>query len=249
MNKVKVWFVGAGPGDPELITVKGMKALREADLVICADSLVNPSLLEYAREGARLLGSSKMRLEELIEVMAEACRSGKRVVRLVSGDPSIYSAVSEQAALLEEKGIRSEIIPGVSSFSAAAASLGVELTCPELSQAVVLARVEGRTPLPEGFRLSDILHPSATAAVFLSGGWGDRVAQEFMNAGFGPATPAAAVMRASWEDERVVRTSLAELPRRLESEGMIRQTIILVGEALSVRSREGKRSRLYGGAE
>lgn len=244
---MKVHFVGAGPGDPELITVRGRRLLEEADVVVYADSLIHPGILRYAREGAALHGSSSMQLEEMVDLMAEACAAGKRVVRLVSGDPSLYSAVSEQVLLLERKGIRCEIVPGVSSFSAAAAALGVELTCPEVSQAVVLARAEGRTPLPQGFSLAHVLHPSATAAIFLSGGLGERLLEEFLSAGFPEWTPAAAVQRASWESERRLETRLRFLPERLEREGMHRQTLILVGRALDRENRAGKRSRLYGG--
>ncbi|WP_287154149.1 precorrin-4 C(11)-methyltransferase [Candidatus Solincola tengchongensis] len=244
---MKVYFVGAGPGDPELITVRGRRLLEEADVVIYADSLIHPGILGYVREGAEIHGSSSMRLQELVDLMAEACAAGKMVVRLVSGDPSLYSAVNEQTSLLERKGISSEIVPGVSSFSAAAASLGVELTCPEVSQAVVLARAEGRTPLPEGARLADVLHPSATAAVFLSAGLGEELLREFLAAGFPERTPAAAVYRASWESERRLETRLELLPERLAREGMHHQTLILVGEVLGRERREGKRSRLYRG--
>ncbi len=243
-----VHFIGAGPGDPELMTIKGRRLLEEADLVVYADSLIHPGILRYAREDARLVGSSSLKLEEIVNVMADAARSGMKVVRLVCGDPSHFSAVSEQVELLESKGIQCRIVPGVSSFSAAAAALGMELTCPEVSQAVVLARMEGRTPLPPGFRIVDVLHPSATVAVYLSGGLAEKLKQEFLSAGYPPQYPAVAVQRASWgEEERIVKTTLSALPRRLAEEGMDRQTLILLGDALSREKRMDRRSRLYGG--
>jgi precorrin-4/cobalt-precorrin-4 C11-methyltransferase len=242
---MKVYFLGAGPGDPELITVKGKRLLESADLVIYADSLVNPDLLKWTREGAELVGSSEKGLEEIVSLMAEAWRAGKLVVRLVSGDPALYSAVNEQAEMLDSLGIPWEIVPGVSSLSAAAAVLGVELTCPGLSQAVVLARMEGKTPLPRGFRLRDVLHPQATNAIFLSAGLADGLLEEFLASGFDPAFPAAAVHRASWRDQRTLLTPLSNLPSALEDAGMRRQTLILVGDILSDEKRRHRRSVLY----
>lgn len=241
----KVHFVGAGPGDPELITVRGKRLLEEADLVIYADSLIHPDLLRYARPGAVLRGSSDLRLEEIISLMAESWRVGKRVVRLVSGDPAFYSAVNEQTERLSQLGIPWEIVPGVSSLSAAAASLGVELTCPELSQAVVVARAGGRTPLPPGFRLGDVIHPRATNALFLSAEHVEKLVEEFLEHGFDPSYPAACVYRASWRDERRIVTGLSLLPKMLWEGGLTRQALILVGEVLSEEKRRDRRSVLY----
>ena len=245
-ERMVVHFIGVGSGDPEPITVKVMSLMGDAYFVIYADSLIHPYMLRYAKREAAVHGSSSMRLEELVEMMVEYCRSGKKVVRLVSGDPSLYSAVNEQVALLEERGIRCEIVPGVSSFSAAAAALGLELTCPERSQAVILARAEGKTPLPEKGKLAEVLHPSATAAIFLSGKLGERLLEDFLAAGYRTQTPAAIVHRASWEEEKKVETTLSRFPAYLKNEGMNRQTLILVGEVLDRKTREAGRSRLYG---
>lgn len=242
---MKVYFVGAGPGDPGLITVKGKELLEKADLVIYADSLVNPELLKWAKRDAELVGSNGMELGKIVSLMAEAYRAGRMVVRLVSGDPSLYSAVNEQAEMLDRLGIPWEIVPGVSSLSAAAAAIGSELTCPGLSQAVVLARMGGKTPLPSRFQLRHVAHPWATHAIFLSASMPEELKEELLAAGLDPDTPAAAVMKASWRDEKKIFTYLSELPAALKEAGMDRHTLILVGEVLSEEKRRDRRSYLY----
>ncbi len=241
----KIHFVGAGPGDPELITVRGKRLLEEADLVLYADTLIDPELLRCAKPWASLVGSSGLTLEEIVSLMAEGWKGGKKVVRLVSGDPALYSAVNEQAERLSQLGIPWEIVPGVSSLSAAAASLGVELTCPEVSQAVVAARAGGRTPLPSGFRLRDVIHPRATHALFLSADLAEDLVREFLQRGFDPSCPAACVYRASWNEERKMLTELSRLPQLLKEESVTRQALILVGDVLSEERRKGRRSVLY----
>lgn len=240
-----VHFIGAGPGDPELITLKGLRHLKEADVVLYADSLVNPALLSWAKEGAELVGTSGMALGEIVERISEEVRRGKKVVRLASGDPSIYSALGEQKALLEKEGISCEIVPGVSSFSAAAASLHSELTCPEISQTVVLARMGGRTPLPMGKRLRDLARYPCTAVIFLSADRVEKVVEELMEVGFPPRTPSALVYRASWEDELVIRAPLCYLPREVEAAGVCNHALIIVGDVLDKRLTARQRSMLY----
>lgn len=242
-----VYFIGAGPGDPELMTLKGLRRLQEADVVFYADSLINPQLLAYAKEGASIIGTSGMTLEEITCRMLEEVRQGKKVVRLSSGDPSIYGALNEQTAALEEEGIDYEIIPGVSSFSAASASMRLELTCPEISQTVILSRAGGKTPLPNGKRLRDnVVYPS-TVVIFLSANKVDEVAEELQEAGFPPSTPAALVYKASWKDELVVRATLESLSREARSKGIKKQALMIVGDVLDKERTRRKRSMLYRG--
>ncbi len=246
MRAGHVYFVGAGPGDPELLTLRAARIICEAEVIIYADSLLPPSLLDNRREEAVVYGSSTMSLEQIVEIMVTSAGEGKKVARLVCGDPALYSALSEQAEALRRAGIPYKVVPGVSSFSAAAASLGMELTCPELSQAVVLARIGGRTPLPRGFSVSDISHPGATMVFFLSAGMAERIRDELYKAGFHPRSPAVVVYRVGWEDESLFFTDLSDLPRAIERHGTERQALVIVGEILREGAREGRRSRLYG---
>ncbi|MBI2875397.1 MAG: precorrin-4 C(11)-methyltransferase [Candidatus Tectomicrobia bacterium] len=243
----RVFFIGAGPGDPELLTLKGKRILQEADLVIYAGSLVNPELLAYAREGAEICDSASLTLEEIFGRIAQAFQGGKVVVRLQTGDPSIYGALDEQLRLLEAHGIPYEVVPGVSSAMAAAATLRQEFTVPEVCQTVILTRLEGRTPVPERERLSRLAQIQATLVIFLSLDRIDKVVEE-LAAGYPPQTPVAVVYRASWPEEKVIRGTLAEIAGKVREAGLNRQGLILVGEALGLRQeREDHRSRLYHG--
>ncbi|ADL07096.1 precorrin-4 C(11)-methyltransferase [Thermosediminibacter oceani] len=226
-----IYFIGAGPGDPDLITVKGANILASCGVVIYAGSLVNPDVLRYARRDARVYDSSGMNLEEIIDVMKSAHGEGLDVARLHTGDPSIYSAVREQAEMLKKLGIPFEIIPGVSSFTAAAAVLKSELTVPGVSQTVIITRVPGRTPVPERERLKSLAAHRATMAVFLSADRIKDVADELIQS-YGPKTPVAVVYRATWEDQKVVRGTLEDIAGKVEEEGIKRTAVIIVGEAL-----------------
>ncbi len=247
MHEKKVLFVGAGPGDPELITVKGLKALRLAEVVVYAGSLVNPALLEECRPGAEIHDSASLPLEEIIEILAEAVAAGKRVVRLHTGDPSVYGAIQEQIAALAERGIASEVIPGVTAAFAAAAGLKQELTLPGLSQTVVLTRLEGRTPVPEREQLHRIAALGCTVCLYLSVGMIDRVVKELLDGGaYTRRTPVAVVSRAGWEDEMVVEGTLQDISAKVTASGITRQALILVGEVLSARcGGMPEKSKLY----
>jgi precorrin-4/cobalt-precorrin-4 C11-methyltransferase len=238
----KVHFIGAGPGDPELITVKGARLLREADVVVFAGSLVDRELVQTYAPGAEVLDSAGMTLEETIEVMAAAVASGKRVVRLHTGDPSIYGAIQEQMTALDLLGIDYGVVPGVTSAFAAAAALRQELTLPEISQTVIFTRIEGKTPVPEKERLADLSRTGATLVIYLSVAMIDRVVAEMLEGGCTPATPAAVVCRASWPDEQVVEGSLADIAAKTREAGIDRQALIIVGDVLRVRS-EGLRAK------
>lgn len=244
----KVYFIGAGPGDPELLTIKGRRIIGEADVIIYADSLVNPEVCRYARPGAEIHGSSSLSLEEVAGLMAGAAEQGKTVARVHTGDPSVYGAIGEQMDLLDRRGIRYEIVPGVSSVFAAAASLGVELTAPELSQTVIITRLEGRTPVPVRENLSSLAAHHATLVLFLSIAMIDGVVKDLLAGGYPAATPVAVVQRASWEDQRTVLGTLSDIAGKVAEAGIKRQALILVGEVLDPdrdAAARGRRSRLY----
>ena len=242
-----VLFVGAGPGDPELITVKGLKALQRADVVIYAGSLVNKALLAELKDGATAHDSAPLTLEEVIGRMRRAVAEGKRVVRLHTGDPCLYGAIQEQMEQLDALGIGYEVIPGVTAAFAAAAALGQELTLPEVSQTLVLSRIAGRTPVPEREALWRLAANGGTLCLYLSVGMMEAVVAELLAGGaFTERTPVAVVYRASWPDERVVEGTLADIAAKVAAAGIGRQALILVGEVLKAR-RQGvpERSKLY----
>jgi precorrin-4/cobalt-precorrin-4 C11-methyltransferase len=244
----KVHFIGAGPGDPELITVKGARLLGEANLVIYAGSLVDRELVRRYAPTAEVHDSSSLTLEETTGLIVEAIVSDKRVVRLHTGDPSIYGAIQEQMAELDRLGIDYAVIPGVTSAFAAAAALKQELTLPEVSQTVILTRMEGRTPVPERESLREIADTGATLAIYLSVSMIGKVVEELLEGAYTLQTPVAVVSRASWPDELVVRGTLADIAALVTEAGIDRQAVILVGEVLKAR-RDGlkAKSRLYDG--
>jgi len=236
-----VYFIGAGPGDPELITVKGKRLLDEADIIIYAGSLVNPTLLKDARDGCEIYNSAEMTLEEVIEVMKNGEQQGKKIVRLHTGDPSLYGAIREQMDILIEKGISFENIPGVSSFLAAAAALKVEYTLPGVSQTVILTRMEGRTAVPENESIESLASHRATMAIFLSVGMMDELVLK-LKKGYGAETPAAVVYKASWKDQKIVRGTLSDIAEKVRQEGIKKTAMILVGKFLGD---EYELSKLY----
>lgn len=240
---VKVYFIGAGPGDPELLTIRAKDIIERADVIIYADSLVSPEVCNFAREGAEIYKSASLTLEETTEIMVKAVGEGKFVARLQSGDPSIYGAIQEQMVVLDEKGIEYEIIPGVSSLFAAAASLKTELTIPELSQTVIITRLEGKTPVPDAENLKSLAQHQASMAIFLSASMTEKVVTELLAGGYPPDTPAAVVYRASWQDEVMLRTTLKKLVAEVKASGIKKQALILVGAFLGAKKKT--RSRLY----
>jgi precorrin-4/cobalt-precorrin-4 C11-methyltransferase len=206
-----VHFVGAGPGAPDLITLRGKELLERAAVIIYAGSLVNPALLEYAQKTCEIHNSAEMTLDEVIRVMADAAERGKETVRLHTGDPSLYGAIREQMDRIRELNIGYDICPGVSSFCAAAAALLVEYTLPGVSQTLIITRVEGRTAVPEGEQLAALAGHRATMVLFLSAGMLDKVSRELIAGGLPPETPAAIVYKASWPEERIFRGTLGNL--------------------------------------
>ena len=242
MNKVQVYFVGAGPGDPDLITVKGRRLLSEADVVIYAGSLVNPALLEVTRENCEIHNSASMTLQEVIAVMQKAVAAEKMVVRLHTGDPSIYGAIQEQIDCLNPLGIRWEVIPGVSSFLASAAALGQEYTLPGISQTVIITRMEGRTPVPDREKIRSLAEHQATMCIFLSVHMFADLVRDLMEGGYPADTPVAVVEKASWPEQRIFRGTLTTIADQLAVAGVNRTAMVIIGKVLAG---EYERSRLY----
>ncbi|HZD60610.1 MAG TPA: precorrin-4 C(11)-methyltransferase [Anaerolineae bacterium] len=238
---MKVYIIGAGPGDPELITVKGRRVLEQADIIVYAGSLINPHLLEHCKQGCELYDSASLSLEEVVTIYKGAAEKGKVVVRLHSGEPSLYGAIKEQVDWLIQQGIEYEIIPGVSSFAASAAVLSAELTLPGISQTVVITRMAGRTPVPEGQEIHSLAGHTPTMCIFLSVHMIDRLVGELVK-GYPEDTPVAVVERASWPDEKIVQGTLSDIAGKVKAAGITRTAMIIVGRVL-----DGvyERSKLY----
>lgn len=240
---MQVTFVGAGPGDKELITVRGMNCLKKADVIIYAGSLVNPALLEYAKKDTEIHNSASMTLDEVIAVTDKSVKTGKYVVRLHTGDPSIYGAIREQMDRLDELSITYEVVPGVSSFLASAAALKKEFTLPDVSQTVIITRQEGRTPVPEKEKLSLLASHGATMCIFLSVQMIEEVMEEMLSGGaYTKDTPVAVVEKASWPDQKVYQGTIATIGGILKNSGVERTAMIMVGGFLDG---EYELSRLY----
>ena len=237
----KVLFIGAGPGDAELLTLKGAKALATADVVVYAGSLVPHGVLQHVRHGAVIHNSATLTLEEIHRLLTEAYRAGHQVVRLHSGDPSIYGAITEQMALLDEEQIPYEIVPGVSSFQAVAARLGIEYTQPGVVQTLILTRPGGRTGMPENESLVELARHGVTLCVFLGASLVAEV-QAALLTSYPPTTPVAVAYRATWPDEELTIGTLADLVQMVQGPQYDRTTLIIVGPSLQ---RQGKRSHVY----
>ncbi len=237
-----IHFVGAGSGAVDLITVRGAKLLSEADQIIYAGSLVNTALLDYAKEGCILKDSASMTLEEVIAAMKEAEAEGKMTVRLHTGDPSLYGAHREQMDLLDEAGIAYDVTPGVSSFCGAAAALNAEYTLPNVSQSVIITRMDGRTPVPEGEKLRKMASHGCTMVLFLSTSLLEAAQEELIAGGYDPDTPAAIVYKATWPDEKVFRCTVGTLAQTARENNVTKTALMCIGGFLGDKY---DRSRLY----
>lgn len=225
-------FVGAGCGAADLITVRGMRLIQNADVIIYAGSLVNPELTEFAKDSCEICNSAHMTLDEVIEVMEKAEAAGKNTVRLHTGDPSLYGAIREQTDRLDKLGIEYKICPGVSSFCGAAAALKAEYTLPEISQSVIITRMAGRTPVPEKESLESLAAHGASMVIFLSAGMTSEVSDRLQKGGYSAEAPAALVYKATWEDEKVCRCTVGTLAETAESNGINKTALIVVGDFL-----------------
>ena len=255
MNKMngKVYFVGGGPGDPELLTLKAKRIIEESDVVIYADSLVPEEVVAYANDNAEVYGSKTMALPQIMEVTLKAVSEGKTVARVQSGDPSIYGAILEQMRILESENIDYEIIPGVSSAFAAAAVLKAELTVPEISQSIIMTRAEGRVSLPEGEDLKSLASHGCSLVIFLSVTRMTKIVRELRSAGYSKDTPIAVAYRVGWPEELVIRGTLADIAAKVREAKITLQAVIIVGQAVnpdvrlpdSTRSEGRASSHLY----
>lgn len=237
-----VHFVGAGPGAPDLITVRGARLLEKADVIIYAGSLVNPELLRYAKPDCKIYNSAYMTLEEVIAVVREAEQKGLTTVRLHTGDPAIYGAIKEQMDELDESDIAYDVCPGVSSLFGAAAALKCEYTLPDVSQSVIITRAEGRTPVPDKEKLGLLAKHQSTMILFLSSGLAEKVKNELIEGGYSEDCPVAVVYKATWPDEKIVHTTVGELPQVMSDNGINKTALIIVGYVLKS---EYEKSKLY----
>lgn len=237
-----VYFIGAGPGAVDLITVRGLELLKQADVVIYAGSLVNPELLKFTKPECKIYNSASMTLEEVINVFAEEYTPEKVLVRLHTGDPSIYGAIKEQMDLLDRQGIPYSVVPGVSSFCGAAAVLNAEFTLPGVSQTVILSRMEGRTPVPPDEDIEKLAAHKSSMVLFLSTSLLDKLSAKLVQGGYKPHTPAAIVYKATWPEQKIIRTTIADLPECARENNLSKTALILIGDFLSG---DYERSKLY----
>lgn len=237
-----IYIVGAGPGAEDLITVRGVELLKKADTIIYAGSLVNPGLLKYAKDDCSIHDSAKMTLEEVISVMENDDAPNKIIVRLHTGDPCIYGAIREQMDVLDSKGMEYEYVPGVSSFIGAASALKAEYTLPNVSQTVILTRMAGRTPVPEKEEIESLAAHQATMIIFLTSTMLKELSNRLIEGGYSPDTPAAIVYKATWPDQKVIRTTVEKIAVDAEKEGINKMALICVGNFLGDNY---DRSKLY----
>lgn len=237
-----VWFVGAGPGDRELITLKGYRLLQQAQMVIYAGSLINTELLEYCPVDAEYYDSAELHLTQILDLMEAGIKAGKTVVRLQTGDVSLYGSVREQGEELTRRGIAWQIVPGVSAFLGAAAELGVEYTVPEVSQSLIITRLEGRTPVPEREQLESFARHQTSMAIYLSVQRINRVAERLIEGGYPAQTPVAVIYKATWPESRTVRGTLADIAVKVRDADIRKTALILVGAFLG---EEYHYSKLY----
>ena len=238
-----IHFVGAGSGDPDLITVRGAKLLKEADVIIYAGSLVNPQLLDYKKEGCRVYNSARMTLEEVLNVMLDAEKKDLVTVRLHTGDPCLYGAIREQMDILDEKKISYDYTPGVSAFCGAASALNLEYTLPDVSQSVIITRMEGRTPVPEKESIQSFASHHATMVIFLSTGMLEELSRRLIEGGYTADTPAAIVYKATWPDEKAYLCTVGTLAETAKKNNITKTALMIVGDIVTHSHYD--RSKLY----
>ncbi len=238
----KVYFVGCGPGDPDLLTIKAKKLIQKADVVVYSGSLIPPEIITLCRK-AKLYDAAKLVREEIFDILKTNTRKGKLVIRLHDGDPSIYGAIREQTDNLQKVGIEFEIVPGITSFLASAATLGSELTLPGVTQTIIITRAESRTKVPKHEKISELAKHQATMIFYLSIHLLSDIVKQVIEGGYPKSTPVAAVYRASWKDEKVITGTLKDIVKKVRDEKITRTAIIIIGEVINPKSYEY--SRLY----
>jgi len=238
----KVYFVGCGPGDPELLTVKAKKLIQKADVVVYSGSLIPKEIIKLCKK-AELHDAAKLVREEIFEILKSGAQKGKLIVRLHDGDPTIYGAIREQTDNLKKVGIEYEIIPGITSFLASAASLGSELTLPGVTQTIIVTRAESRTKVPKRERISALAKHKATMIFYLSVHLISDIVKEAIKGGYPKSTPVAAIYRASWKDEKIITGTLVDIAKKIREEKITRTAIIIIGDIVNPKSYEY--SRLY----
>ncbi len=237
-----VFFVGCGPGDPELITVKAKKLIQKADVVVYSGSLIPPAILKLCKKG-KLYDASGLVREEIFDVLYKSAKKDKLVVRLHDGDPSIYGAIKEQIDKLQEKGISSSVVPGVTAFLASAASLGTQLTLPGVTQTIIVTRAESRTKVPKREKISELAKHKATLIFYLSVHLLSDIVKESIAGGYTRSTPVAVVYRASWKDQKIVKGTLGDIVKKIRDEKITKTAIVIISDVINPKSYEY--SKLY----
>ena len=238
----EVFFVGCGPGDPELITIKAKKLIQKADVVVYSGSLIPESILKLCKKG-KLYDAAKLVREEIFDLLYNNAKKGRLVIRLHDGDPSIYGAIKEQIDNLEKKGIKSIVVPGITSFLASAAALGTQLTLPGVTQTIIVTRVESRTKVPKREKISELAKHKATLIFYLSVHLLSKLVKEAIEGGYKKSTPAAVVYRASWNDQKIIRGTLNDITQKVQEEKITRTAIVIISDVLDPESYEY--SKLY----
>jgi len=238
----KVFFVGCGPGDPELITIKSKKLLQKADIVVYSGSLIPPKILNYCKK-AKIHDAAKLVREEIFKILLNGAKKNKAVVRLHDGDPAIYGAIREQIDNLAKKGIESVVVPGITSFLAASAALGTQLTLPGVTQTMIITRAESRTKVPKREKISELAKHKATMIFYLSVHLLSDIVKEAVAGGYSKTTPVGVVYRASWDDEKIITGTLANIRKKVLAEKITKTAIVIIGDVVKPKSYEY--SRLY----
>ena len=238
----RVYFVGCGPGDPELITVKAKKLIQKADVIVYSGSLIPEAILKFCKKG-KMHDAAKLVREEIFDLLCKNAKKGKLVVRLHDGDPSIYGAIKEQIDNLEKEGVESVVVPGITAFLASAAALGTQLTLPGITQTIIVTRAESRTKVPKREKISELAKHKATLIFYLSVHLISKLADEAIAGGYKKGTPVAVVYRASWEDQKIVKGTLGDIAKKIKDEKITRTAIVIVSDVIDSTSYEY--SKLY----
>lgn len=239
IQKNTVYFVGSGPGDPELITIKAKKLVEIADVIIYSGSLLNPSILEYAKKEASLYDAAKLDRNEIYGILRDSTKEGKLAIRFHDGDPGIFSTIREQIDKLERDGINCEVVPGITSLLGAAASMNLELTLPGITQTIIITRAEFRTPVPDREKISELSKHGATMAFYLSVHLLDKVVEELLKGGvYNNETPVAIVYKATWKEEKILKGTLETISKKVRDERIVKTALIVVGDVISPKKYE-----------